>query len=87
MSHGWTWTPPDGEEGGEVNFIFNGDYSGDVRINQHINDDATTPEEHCEEIEVPFAALKAFVLNYLREEKIGKLEMASYDELEEMLFK
>lgn len=52
-------------------FNHNGDYSGNVRIT----------DENGNVCEVSFDALKGFVAEYVRQEKISKLENAWYDEV------
>jgi hypothetical protein len=52
---------------GGTRFIHNGDYSGEVEI-QHSDQEA---------VWVPFSDLLQFVADYVRQEKIAKLEQAS----------
>ncbi len=56
-----------------VNFIFNGDYSGMVKIIMSNNN-----------IEIPCKAILEFVANYIRDKKIEKLEQMSSDEIFEI---
>jgi hypothetical protein len=57
---------------GNYTFIHNGDYSGNTRIVNGLTH---------EEMEVPFDALKGLVAEYVRDERISKLEQAEDDEL------
>jgi hypothetical protein len=60
---------------GKITFLHNGDFSGDVQI--------VMPPVHGVRagLHVPFAALKALVAKYVRQEKISALEHSTDDEL------
>lgn len=65
-----------------VNIHHNGDYSGDVIINVGVRAEGQSERDvEFEEFTVPFAALKAFMAEYVRDTKIRKLEDGSTDEL------
>lgn len=62
-----TLTRPDGWTAN-----FNGDFSGDVRLSN---------ERKAVDVTLPFDVLKALVAEYLRRERVSRLEQASPDEL------
>lgn len=61
----------------------NGDYSGEVIIKHRIS----TESEHWFELEIPYEDLKHFVLDQIRQDRIGALEDLEYDRLEEELLR
>jgi hypothetical protein len=72
-------------DGKEVTFHHNGDYSGDVLIVvqahkvAHYESTSHTSEHY--EIEIPFNDLKMLVAEYVRGEKVDRLEQAEDDEV------
>jgi hypothetical protein len=76
-------------------FNHNGDYSGDVviKIDAATGSDkgsyTQSPDGEMVQwrIEVPFADVRALVLGYLRDKRIGELEDVGDDELEGLLFR
>lgn len=79
----------------EVNFNYNGDYSGEVIIAvsnsyaemqvRHFSEGGE--DHHIAEMKVPYKALEALVLGAIRERMIGRIETLSNDELREWLTK
>lgn len=58
-------------EASGTQFIYNGDYSGDVEIS-NLNGD---------HIKIPFEDMKEFLVEYIRSLQIAALESASTDEI------
>ncbi len=65
-----------------VNIHHNGDYSGDVVINVGVQrGDRDVHGTESEEIQIRFEAVNQLAAEYVRHEKIGKLEDAPDDQL------
>jgi hypothetical protein len=66
-----------------ITFHHNGDYSGDVslRLSEDQVEQGQFKNETYYEIEIPFDAMKELVANYVRSEKISKLEQAEDNEI------
>ena len=69
-------------QGQFVNFNHNGDYDGDVIITPR--DDYLLVDEQGR-VRVPFSDLKELVADYVRSERISRLELACSDEILDIL--
>lgn len=75
-----------------VTFLHNGDFSGNVkvslpeRVSAYEYHDYAPGNERIETIHLPFAAMKALVLEYFRRKMISALEDAEGEELEQLVF-
>lgn len=73
----------EGYELGTIQFFFNPDLGGDVKI--WMKEDAVMEEDGYVTVTIPGKVLESFILERMRVERISQLEHAEYPELKKML--